>query len=48
VCKSTPFGLRDRIEHKRPTGMGKLAGLLLKQARERGAIPAEEGEEVAA
>jgi hypothetical protein len=48
VCRSTPYGLRDRVEHKRPTGMGKLAGLLLKQARERGAIPVEEGEEVAA
>jgi hypothetical protein len=48
VCRSTPFGLRERVEHKRPVGMGKLAGLLLKQARERGAIPAEEGEEVAA
>jgi hypothetical protein len=50
VCRSTPFGLRESAKRTRKAegGMGKLAGLLLKQARERGAIAAEEGDGVAA
>lgn len=41
VCRSVPFGLRERVEYTRPAGMGmgKLTGLLLKQARERGIEP---------